>query len=269
MVMTTTFLQLQRQIHNAVGAADYIVNKLKEDIVFFVRVWTPDKTAGVEKEPPVTEGATAYYLRKDCEQWITLWPTNSTYQQGAGTGSGKDPVNAQLPSMLWLPAKLKDRLEIRVATYGEFRKRVRWDNLFGRQVRPDMTSLSRGFYYMSYAVNQGEKDQILSRWFSMKDEYNWDFRRGVWTDGLGRTVHSSTPEERKQFRSMRTENWKMTNDRLIWLISSGVGSILADPNMSVIVSGDAEIVHATGRNPMGEPHPEKGSGELNINLSVW
>ena len=61
----------------------------------------------------------------------------------------------------------------------------------------------------------------------------------------------------------------MTNDHLIWLIPSGAGSILADPNMSVIVSGDAEIVHATGKNPMGELHPEKGSGELNINLSVW
>ena len=242
---------------------------LSSNLVFLVRLWTTEKAAAAPNSPVAKDCNRTYYLGRNTQEWIVLWPQEEkTELEGVAEG-GSGSLKIQLPYTMWLPAKVKDRIEIRVATYGEHRKRIRWQNVIGRQARPDFDSMARGFYYLGYGVNEGERDQILSRWMPMSENYNWSFRSGLWVDGLGRTLRSSTLEEKKKLRNKLADKLALGNDRLLWCLPNNISSIFMDPSMSAVVSGKSEMIHATGRNPLGEKLSEKGSGELNIVMSVW
>src|SRR5262249_39470217 len=141
-----------------------------------------------------------YTLRKDTENWIPIYPKGAAAQVAKDSNpASSEAVNLKLASEIWLPARPWDRLEMRVATYGEHRKRIRWLVIRGKDIRPELSSLRRGFYWLSYQLGAGKGEGLVSRWYPFEESYNWQFR-GLWEGGgqLGPQWVSTDPKELRE-----------------------------------------------------------------------
>lgn len=251
-----------------------------DSLVFFVRIHTsrPDGTRVIRGLSEVTEEdlRTARSPRLLPTRWLVLYPRGAAVEQGAppppgsdgpagaGVAAGRatDVVSLQLPSNVWMPVKPGDRLELRVATYGERRKRIRWMPLFGTRMRPDPQSVRRGFYYLGYKV-PFEADGLLSRHYPTREQYSWQF-----TGATGVEQNLPTPVDELRDATTGTMSLSITGDHVRWTLPASLAAIDQSPIVRATVNGVADIVHALGSRPIGR-FQEKGGGDLSISLQVW
>lgn len=259
-------------------------------LVFFVRVWertefggtATDCGGGSYKLPDIlaVDGTSTGIPNA---AWTVVWPQNASPQFGgvsAGTAKEK-PDEVRLPSKVFVPFHLRDRLEVRVATYGQLRKRIRWEDVVGRVTRPELSSMPRGFYWLAYEAIQtdapGGYGTLKSRWFPTEETYAWNLS-GSWSESvagpLKARLESTSGDARKELRVSAldqgaTSLLKLSNDRAVFCMPRAVADILSDPIMSAEITGDTKVNHVTAKDPTGQSQSEHGSGQIVITMVRW
>jgi hypothetical protein len=205
----------------------------------------------------------AYTPRRDTERWIVVFPREAGAKL-TGEDPGQELIRKSLASNVWLTIKPQDQIEVRVATYGPTRERIRWTKLRGAQVRPEVTSLRRGFYWWAYEVEQSPTSRLVSRWYPMQESYAWQFTSGMWKDDPVTPVTTSPGELRETY----TQGFTITGDRFKWTLPASLDRIKAQPDLVATVTGQAAMFM---RNARGEtPQPvEKGTATLRLKMRVW
>jgi hypothetical protein len=291
-----------------------IITNQSADLVYFVRLQpgtTPQPAPPTFRTPLDPSNACApesavapgqgldpmrvtYALPKaTADRWVAVYPEGSTAaldkpktpqeQQptaGAGTLGGNDTVDlmqVQLPSAVWLPARLGDVLEVRVATYGPERQKIRWMTLHSPHnlVRPEVssgrgggTSIFRGFYYLGFEVAYDLANRSIVRHYSTRESYNWKLT-GLWEHAA---ISSTQNVNELREASNASFPLTLTNDRLSWTLPTDLTAIGSGQALAATVSGQADFAFRTvriaGPNPGDVPETSKG-GDLSILIQVW
>ena len=205
--------------------------------VFFVRIW--ERSAAGEYPEP----------REDTRSWIPIYPEGLNVKVGDGTSAA---TVVTLPNEVWLPAKLRDRIEVRVATFGMHRNRIRFMPLdISGNLRPDRITLSRGFYFHGYDFARPTGGTIISHWYPINEDYQWRFEGG-WAPGNSAAdpqfVVPATPADlEKKYEEIGVDMTRyaksltLVRDQVMWTLPASFDSVKGDPNCAAFVSGTAVI----------------------------
>lgn len=202
-----------------------------KDLVFFIQV-----------ESWNTDGS--YTLRPDTALPTVLYPDVSTLSAADKAKLQIQPVTNDNESrghtVAVLPVALRDHVIVRVATMGQLRDRIRFQPVRGGSVYPDLSSLSRNFYYLGYE-SETPQGVSLSQWFPVEERYDWRFG-GEWQMGGKITqLMTSTAEQISQFRPFSPwgEGLTLVNDRLQWQVPESIESARNLEGATADVSGTA------------------------------
>ena len=235
------------------------------NLIFFVRSGPPPTGFS-----PGTTGA---------QSWKPLYPKGATArlqkpQTPAGQGdigAGAPPpastsaIDLQLPNYMWLPVKPGDPIEIRVATYGDIRHRIRWMPVRGKYVRPDIGSMYRGFYYLAYEI-PSVNGAMYSQTFSQEERYQWSLT-GLWESGKRFDV--TRKEDLRVDASVAPDIPRLTRDHLAWEIPKDLQEIDANPILTATVDGSTTFRFRTKTINPGVDTEEIGRGTLSITMQIW
>jgi len=221
------------------------------NLVFFFRISERDRD-GAYPQP-----------REDTKSWVALYPRGMGVELEDRAGK-KVPV--AFPNETWLPAKLMDQVEIRVATMGETRQRIRFMGIpLGGQIRPELDSLRRGFYYLGYYVPQPPA-KIISHYYPVDESYQWRF-----TGGWGAESPAPMPTDITEFRDKAVPYpVKLTGDHVAWHLPGFIDSVRAEPECIARVEGHAAFEKRGPRSTSPKQAlSEDGSGTLTIMMETW
>ncbi len=221
------------------------------DLVFFFRVSERDGQGGYPQP------------REDTKGWLPLYPRGFGVELDDRSGK---KVTANLPNELWLPAKLMDQVQIRVATVGETRGRIRFMGFApGGQARPELNSLQRGFYYLGYWVPQPPA-KIISHWYPTEESYQWHF-----TGGWGAEVPSFMPTDIEELRDQGVPyDLTLSQDHVAWRVPGFLEDIKNEPECRATVQGSATFEKRGPRSDSPKhTFNETGSGTLTVMMEVW
>jgi hypothetical protein len=229
------------------------------NLMFFVRLQSrqPDRT---------------YVMRADTKDWIPIYPKNATMPRvGNSDPNATDANEVRLPNTLWLPAKPADKLELRVATYGEHRKAMRWMVIRGVQVQLALDSLNRSFYWLHYEVRRSDRpgDQLTQYLFPTAESYQWSMR-GLW-EGTPPTGAAFDATPREELRTApATYPLTLERDHMTWTLPTGMDSIRGDPTLQASVQGQTTLtrIGPTSAQRVADLS-ESGSGDLIIQMTQW
>jgi len=220
------------------------------DLVFFVRISERDQ----EGRYPT--------IRPDTQEWVVIYPKDCAVAIGTPEG---DETALTLPNQTWLPAKLHDQLEIRVATMGDTRRRIRFMQIpISGQARPDLQSLSRDFYFFGYEVRQARRTAIC-HWYSTSETYDWRFT-GSWGPVYPEYVTTDINELKEDARYPLS----LTRDHVAWRLPAFLETITQNPECYAAVTGTAKFHEKEPRqDSKPEEFSEEGSGTFSIEMEVW
>jgi hypothetical protein len=233
-----------------------------KDMMFFVQVASRNESGQYVPRP---------YM-------IALYPdvSNETPEALNKLQMGGQPQGQRGPTRAFMGVGVKDKVIVRTATMGITRDRIRFMMLKGKTIKPDLNSLSRGYYYLGYE-SAGPSGTLVSRWMSEKETYNWTVRGG-WS--AGNTANdpvfkSSTAAEIRTsgLGSYLSSNFALTNDRMEWILPAGLASAADLGRSWAEVTGDATFTKVgpttIGAGAKGGPVPETGSGKIQMLLELW
>ncbi len=272
-----------------------------QGLVFFVRTWeradgnapgsiqdcrgtyTLPLAYNVDGSVKSTTDASGATVQARDDRWTTVWPKTATPEfgpVGAGPNASR-PGDVRLPSTVSLPVTVGGRIEVRVATYGPLRKRIRWADVVGRVVRPETSSMPRGFYWFAYEAVQtdmtGGYGNLKSRWFPVDERYTW-LLSGAWSEEnagpLKARVESTQGDARRELRvsALGTPGESlltMSSDRATYCLPTRVDLILSDPFLSAEIKGTARVRHVTQNEKNTQEESEDGSGQIGITMQRW
>ena len=219
------------------------------NLVFFVRISERDASG---QYPTV---------RPDTKEWVPIHPKGNAVTISGPSGD-QDVVT--LPNETWLPAKLLDQVELRVATMGDVRQRIRFMQLpMSGQVRPDLQSLSRGFYFFAYEVPQAY-GKIVSHWYPTSETYKWYF-----TGGWGAALPEYVPTDVSELKEDTRYDLSLTQDHVSWHVPGFLETITDDPECRAQVSGSANFQKKGPTSTNITDFAESGSGNLTITMELW
>ena len=202
-------------------------------VVFFVRIWERDRNGGYPAP------------REDTKSWIPIYPTGMNVQLG---DTDESQTVVTLPNEIWLPAKLRDKVEVRVASFGMHRDRIRFQSLdVTGNLRPDRVSLRRGFYFDGYDFKRPTGGTIISHWYAKDEDYQWRFRGG-WAPGNSafdpEYYMPPTPDELEQkYKQIRVDMTRyaseltLVRDHVVWYLPASYDAVKGDPNCEAFVHG--------------------------------
>lgn len=262
-----------------------VVNQ-SADLVYFIRVNSKD-ASGTNLLLQGSSGSA---------RWLAIYPEGATTeidkptrpadQVEAGAGVPGPPkvelMQLQLPSSVWLPVGPGDELEVRVATYGPERQKIRWLPLRAKlaQLRPEIstgggggTSITRGFYYLGFTLAYDMLGRTTVRHFSTKETYAWALT-GLWEG------HVEYPVTRhNDLREVAEAKFPLTlnNDHIKWTLPADFDAIVEaiklkkTPDLKATVTGQADIAYRTSRilGPNVGDRVEHGKGDLLITIQIW
>ena len=222
-----------------------------EDLVFFFRISERDREGGYPQP------------REDMKHWLPLYPRGLGVELEDRSGN---KVTVNFPNEFWLPAKLMDEVQIRVATLGDTRNRIRFMNLpMGGQARPELNSLQRGFYYFGYYVPQLPA-KIISHWYPTVESYQWRFTGG-WGPEDPRFVQTDISELRD---TGVPYDISLSRDHVAWRLPGFLDTVKSEPECRATVQGSATFEKRGPRSTSpGQTFEEKGSGVLTVMMEVW
>lgn len=306
------------------------VTNASKNLVFFVKV-VPKPVAspgggGASSAPPcgleMGQGRNLFQAREIRARrgWMPLFPkgealrvgakdlmdlgapkaaTGQTGPIGAGTQESEKLTgfDIQFPSSVWFPVEPGDQVLLRVATYGDQRKSVRWLNLRGEFHRPELEAVRRNFYYLGYEAVYGLFRPHLNLLYSVQEEYQW----GDWSPATGSSVklpaefkpaqvtrksidefygdyYEAPPDRSAKVPSpiaINNHQLDVRGDRYAWTVPSSPEALrlLNELPLEVNVTGWADFMHQTmaetlSSKPKKEPR-EQGAGILRFQLSKW
>ena len=228
-------------------------NKSK-NLIFFLQV----ETLNVNGE---------YVLRADTRYPVPVYPNVSDETQESLQQMQIAPFGPRGANATWMPLKLQDKIIVRAATMGQIRDRIRFMVIKGKNVSPDLNSLSRGYYYLGYQAIRSDGANIVSRWYPVNESYSWHFSRG-W--GAGETANDPLliSTDGKSIRGFGPD-LTFLNDRMEWILPSGFATAFELKLARAEVSGSADILKvgptAGDRNTL----TETGSGQFEMQLKTW
>lgn len=219
-----------------------IVRNESKDLLYLIQILTP------------TEKKDGFQERIDCRYPIVLPPVPE-----------KSDASETLTR---IPVACGDKLRVRVVTYGEGRRQIAGAILRGGQLRLDLNSITRGFYYLGYETTRQDGALIVSRWYPLTETYQWKFT-GDWGAGDKNAPVVGTTDA-KSLRNF-LEPLQITGDRIEWLLpatdeaadkfSAGVAHVTGD----VMIIKQGPTSSAAHRQNL----PEKGSGNFEVKLERW
>lgn len=236
------------------------------NLVFFARVWEEGPGGGY---PGPTE---------DTASWLPIYP------QGLGVEVTVDTNRTRqvgLPNELWVSTRPGSRLELRVATMGEHRNRIRFQDLkVTGQMRPDPLAYHRGFYWFGYYVQQassqaagGRERKIVSYTFPTSESYQWTFRGFVFDP------EPYVPSEAERQGMLENDlhmprsyasALQLSGDHYLWKLPEFEQDIRRNPQQECRVSGAAQFRRRgpdAGR--VTDLPEEAGSGTLLVHVEMW
>lgn len=222
-----------------------------ENLVFFFRISERDREGGYPAP------------REDMKEWAPLYPKGMSVELEDRSGN---KVAVTFPAETWLPAKLMDQAEIRVATLGETRKRIRFMNIpLGGQARPELNSLQRGFYYLGYFVPQ-QAAKIISHWYPTAESYQWRF-----TGGWGPENPAFVQTDISELRDTGVPyDLSLAGDHIAWRLPGFLDTLKADPECRATVQGRATFEKRGPRSTSPrQEFTEQGSGVLTVMMETW
>jgi hypothetical protein len=173
---------------------------------------------------------------------------------------------------VWCSAKPGDGFVIRAMTMGLQRDRIRFQPVTTKMVSPDAGTLERGFYYLGYDTKvPARATPITSRWFPVKESYEWTFA-GDW---IARDSGYKPPavftvggEELKNLA--KTASGKMpslSNDCIRWILPKSAPIAAQVGSGTATVKGHAEF-KKTGTTK-DEDHTEDVEGAIKVLTEAW
>jgi hypothetical protein len=216
----------------------------------------------------------SYQLQEDTQNWLPLYPKDATMPRASSSdlNSSQAASTVRLPNTLWLRAKPGDKLELRVATYGEHRQRIRWLLVRGEQIRLALDGLSRNFYWLHYELRRSERvgDQLTSLYFPTRESYQWRLN-GLW-EGSPPTGAGwvATPQAELRTQPVQTYPLALERDHLTWTMPTGMETIRGGPTLQATVDGSATFSRVgPSANQRVDNLTETGSGDLVIQMQEW
>jgi hypothetical protein len=225
-------------------------------LVFFVRLHSlqPDRS---------------FSPRPDTVNWLPIYPKDATMPAAIDS----DPTSNQarespLPNTLWLPSRPGDKIELRVATYGEHRKRIRWLVVRGTTIQLALDGLLRSYYWLHYEQRRSDRagDQLSQLMFPTRESYQWNFI-GLWEAG---TQWETTPINTLRESPERTYPLALERDHMTWTLPTGMDTIRGQPTLEARVQGTATYtrIGPTSRQRVDDLS-EAGSGSLTVQMTQW
>lgn len=208
---------------------------------------------------------------------------------GAGTpeASSINAADVQFSSAIWFAVEPGDQLEFRVATFGPMRKQIRFLDLRGALVRPDLYSLRRSYYYLGYELVYGSLQRFGSRLYSTSENYHWSGWEGAWDPhGLPAKTAQTSPADFWEAPPWVNQgvsppapmggNFNVQGDHIVWAVpeTPEARTLLdKDPFMRVYVTGKADFVrYVNPQKPTSVPlrlSETSKDGALSVNVEPW
>jgi len=234
-----------------------IIKNDSENLVFFVQII------------PRTQDGKYDKVRADTRFPSPIYPKQPPPSQQSVTPKGQ-----RGPNRAWFTIKPWDKIVIRVATMGPIRDKVRFQPITGSLVRPDLSSLERGFYWLGYNTKQPTRVvPIFTRLYSKQESYRWQFRGG-WAPGESANDPAFKPAaDRKALQQALGHIWPghtgFANARVEWILPSSMRSAVDLGSGYADVSGTTtyEKVGPTARQR--SELKETGSGRLRLLIERW
>ncbi len=191
---------------------------------------------------------------------------------------GGQPQGQRGPSRAFVGLGVKDKVIVRAATMGLTRDRIRFMIPKGKYVRPDLNTLTRGYYYLGYEAALASGTTLVSRWMSEKETYTWEIRGG-WSAGNTANdplLKNSSAEEIRAvgLGSYLAPRLTMNNDRMEWILPAGLASA-ADLGRSWAEVRGTTVFNKIGPTTLGAgaksggPITEEASGTIQMLLELW
>ncbi len=243
-----------------------VLTNTSPDLVFLARVWEPARAGG--PAGPTPETAT----------WLPIYP------QGLGVEvevAANRTRQVGLPNELWVSTRPGGRLELRVATMGEQRRRIRFQDLkVTGQVRPDPIEYHRGFYWLGYYVQQassrasgGIERKIVSYTYPTSESYRWTFRGFLFEPELQQpSAEARLAMLEKDLHMPRhyATALQLSGDHYLWKLPEFPEDIRRNPEQECRVSGTTQFSRRGPASGDVNPLPdETGAGTLLVHVEMW
>lgn len=232
-----------------------VLTNESKDLIFFVRIWERDQAGNYPKP------------RDDTVRWLPVYPSGFSVKME--TPDGKE-VKAAFPNEFWMPAKLRDRIEVRVATMGPTRERIRFFQLpMTGTAYPELNSMRRNYYFLGYRTPMPDNTVLFSHYLPVKETYTWRFR-GAWEAGNSPKNPEFVATNMEELTDEPRARPQFTRDHLVWYLPASHETVRYEKDASAEVSGTAEFEKRGPRlNVPPTKLTEDGSGRLNIYMEVW
>jgi len=208
-----------------------------------------------------------YVLRPDTRYPVPVYPNVSDETEDALKQLQIPPYGQRGAFQTWLPLKLRDKIIVRVATMGQIRDRIHFMVIKGKNVSPDLNSLSRGFYYLGYQAVRADGANIISRWYPVSETYTWQFSRG-WSAGETANDPVLLSSEGKSMRGFGPE-LTFQNDRMEWIMPFGFVTAFELRLARADLAGKTDVLKVGPTSSHKTSLTEEGSGQFEMQLKTW
>ncbi len=225
------------------------VENTAKDLVFFVQI--------AARKP---DGS--YAIRPDCETPIPLYPL-----EPPAALQTVDPKGTRGWKTAGFLVQPRDQLILRVATMGPVRDRIRFMPIKGRQVKPDVKSIQRNFWWLAYTADLPNTPvPLISRWASASELYNWGLSGG-WSPTSGSPTKAELSKSNTRDLGSPYDP-DIQGDQLSWVIPASRESCLSDGSGAARVQGQAVFEKLGPQRNQRQEITEKGDGWLKLTFQA-